>query len=212
MENLKKLEKSKLLKELDYIKTEFSWRKEVISSNDPLFINSVNEFLNKNPEIKKEFDEKINSKIDDLLEKEKQKIIEDEIKREESMENEFNEELNSQEDIDQEDKNKIKKIKSIYRQIVKITHPDKVNNKKLNNLYLEATDYYQQEDIISLYLVCDDLDIPYEIEESEFKLISNNISKFKDQVKFFENTFTWNWYNTEDKDRVVVDYIKRQLI
>lgn len=216
MENLKKLEKSKLLKELDYIKSEFYWRKEVMSSNDPLFINSVNEFLNKNPEIKKQFDEKINAKIDDLLEKERQKIIEDESEEDNFLNNEeesiLQEELKEEKVVDQENVDRLKKIKSIYRQIVKLTHPDKVKNKKLNNLYLEATEYYQQEDLISIYSICDELDIDYTIEESEYDLISKNISKLKEQVNLFESTFTWNWYNTEDKDRVVIDYIKRQLV
>lgn len=212
MEILKKLEKRKLLKELDYIKSELTYRKEVVSSNDPLFISSVNEFLNNNPEIKKDFDEKINSKIDELLEKEKNKILEEELNNLKESEEEINDnEEIIETEIDIEKKNLSKKIKYIYRQIVKLTHPDKVSNKKLNNLYLEATEYYQQEDIISLYFICDELDISYELEESEFGLISENISKFREQMRFLENTFTWNWYNTEKKDEVVAEYIKRQL-
>jgi hypothetical protein len=212
MEILKKLEKRKLLKELDYIKSELTYRKEVVSLNDPIFISSVNEFLDKNPEVKKTFDEKINSKIDDLLEKEKQRILIEELDEFEVtddviIEPEFEK---TEEDIQVEKLNK--KIKGLYRQIVKLTHPDKVSNKKLNELYLEATEHYKKEDIISLYFICDELDISYELEESEFNLISDNISKFREQMKFLENTFTWNWYNTENKDEVVIEYIKRQLI
>ena len=49
MNKLKILEVKKLLKELDYIESDFEYRSEVISEADSEFIQSVNDFLVSHP-------------------------------------------------------------------------------------------------------------------------------------------------------------------
>jgi DNA gyrase subunit A len=63
-------------------------------------------------------------------------------------------ENNQIEDDNQEDDN----LKKLYRQVVKVTHPDKVKNKSLNSFYIDATNSYNNDDYINLYLIAIKLD------------------------------------------------------
>jgi hypothetical protein len=46
------------------------------------------------------------------------------------------------------------KIRKLYRDIVKVTHPDKVDNKSLNDIYIESTKCYDENDKIGIYKIC----------------------------------------------------------
>ena len=63
MNKIKQLEIKKLLKELDYIESDFVYKNELVQEADNSFIRSVNELLLKHPDLKEIFDKKINSKI-----------------------------------------------------------------------------------------------------------------------------------------------------
>ena len=105
-------------------------------------------------------------------------------------------------------------IKKIYREIVKSTHPDKIKNQKLNELYLEATDAYEKNDIITLYRVCSELRIDFDLPENYVDDLSQKISSLKKQISFLETTYTFKWVKSEtqhDKNRVVVEFIRSQI-
>ncbi len=217
MDKLKTLEIKKLLKELDYIESDFEYRSEVISEADSEFIKCVNSFLDAHPELKEIYDQKITDQINRTI-KEKVDISiknEEEAIEVEEAEKEF---IDSGDDIVVESDKIIEtispKLKKLYREIVKLTHPDKVKKKKLNDIYIKATDYYNLNDKIGIYKICSDLDIYYEIEIEDGDFISNKIDSYKKKIGFMESTFTWRWYRTEnenEKNQILINYIKLRI-
>ena len=132
MHNIKKLEIKKLFKELDFLESDYEYRNEVINAVDSNFIEEVYSILERNPELKTIYDEKYEvetvSEADDvIIHSEEQQIID----RIESS----------------------PKIRKLYREIVKITHTDKVTNTKLNDAYIKATGYYDINDYIRVYQI-----------------------------------------------------------
>ncbi len=223
MSKLKKLETKKLLKELEFVESDYDFKNEVVSEADGEFLNSVTKFLEGHPQLKELFDQKINYKIDQMLKKK-----EDEIKELERAESErIGDTSNSiegeetiieeaiEEDIEKnEDTESNNKIRKLYREIVKLTHPDKVKSKKLNDYYIRATGFYDIKDLAGIYSICDELNIEYEVDESDNVLITDKITKLRDRIKFMESTFTWRWHygvDQQDKDNVILTYIRMQL-
>jgi hypothetical protein len=208
MSKLKQLEIKKLMKELDFIKSDFNYKNEIIQEADNSFINSVNSLLEQHPLLKEVFDKKINNKIENIFQQ-KSEEIKEKIEIEENINESFNfeDEVVVRKVID-------KKVRKLYREIVKVTHPDIVINKKLNELYLKATQFYNENDITGTYSICDELDIDYEPEDSDNQIISEKIISLKSRINFMESTLTWVWYHSTDeneKEQMVLRYIKNQL-
>lgn len=195
MDRLKKLELNKLVHELEFIRSDYQYKSEMIQEADKEFINSVNKIIESHSDLKELYEEKLKKNYDRTLEN---FDIESE---------EVYEELEPEEVEDP-------KLKSLYRKIVKLTHPDKIGTDVFNNVYIESTKYYQEKDIISIYQICDKLNIDYEFEDNDYFLIQNKISEIKERIKFLETTFTWLWINTEESQReqIILNFIKSQLI
>ena len=200
MFDLKKLEIKKLIKEFEYVKSDYEYKSEIIREADSQFLENVDIFVGKNVELKNIYKEKVDIKLKDKIE---EKV-------------EFNkDEYVINQDVNKNDKNdKNDKLKRLYYQIAKLTHPDKIDQERLNNLYLEASKCYEVNDIIGIYQICDDLFIKYDIEESDIEMIKDNIKLFKDRISFIENTFTWKWYNSgeDTKKEMILKYIRKQII
>ena len=234
MDKIKQLEIKKLLKELDYVESDFEYKSEIISENDSKFMRDVNKFLEKHPNLKEMFDKKINDKIQDILNKNKKNDNTDIIKREEedvidtedtrtdsdSDKNDAQEGAEKEEDIQSAEEDEIKenikspKIKKLYREIVKLTHPDRVKNKRLNDLYLKATDFYDKNDIAGIYDICSELKIEYDMDEEDAVNIMIKIKTLKDRIGFVESTFTWKWHyckTDQERDQLIYLYIRTQI-
>ena len=206
MENIKKLDINRLIKELDYVKSDFNYKSELLQEADPVFIKSVDSFLETHPQLKQVFDEKLLERqitkdpvVYPIME---QAIFEDVI-GEVSIE-----EIETKEEV------KDPKLRSLYRSIAKSTHPDKIKDESLKELYLEATSAYDNNNILPILAICDRLRIPYEVTEEETNLIKSEIQSLKNRVSFLETTFTWQWYNQTDmniRETVILSYIKAQL-
>lgn len=140
MNNLQKLELKRMFKELEFYQSDYLYKNELVTQAEGEFITVVNEFLENQPDVKSVFDEIINKRVDESI---KKKI---EIANIESIEDE---------DIEY---NEVKpKIKKLYREIVKSTHPDKIENDRLNDIYIRSTKYYDTGDFLSIYSICDEL-------------------------------------------------------
>ena len=86
--------------------------------------------------------------------------------------------------------------------------------KNLNNIYIDATSYYELEDIIGIYKICNNLNISYDIEVEDEILISEKINYLKSKISFMENTLTYKWLNSEDnsdKDNIILNYIRMRI-
>lgn len=219
MDKFKQLEQKKILKELDYIETDFEFKNEIISEVDSEFINGVNEFLKERPDLKELFDKKMGKKFDDDIDnKSNDENNKDGEGGEKVNPDQIEDNLNDDGDISEEveiepKKEKSPKVKKLYREIVKLTHPDKVKVKKLNDLYLKATEYYESDDITGLYSICNELGIEYELDESDNESILLKIKSLKGKIGFIESTFTWKWYSAKEKEKenLILNYIQLQL-
>jgi hypothetical protein len=214
MNKIKQLEIKKLLRELDFIESDFIYKNELVQEADNSFIRSVNDLLIKHPDLKDIFDKKINSKIENVFKK-RQEIIKGitESDEKEISLDEFIDEIVEQTSF-VEVEIEVSKIKKLYREIVKRTHPDKVSNKKLNELYLKSTFFYEANDIAGIYSICDELDLDYEVDEKDNKMIVDKINNLKSRITFMESTITWKWFHSEDekeKEQLVLRYIENQL-
>lgn len=112
-----------------------------------------------------------------------------------------NKEINYPKSENKETSDKYKKIKTLYRKIATRTHPDKVKIKFLNDLYLKAKNYYQKNDLFSLYLICNDIDIEYNLDDDEIIDFKRQINQLKDSNKFVEETYLWLWHFEQDEDK-----------
>ena len=200
MNRLQFLQTKKLFKELDYMESDFEYRTEIISEADSEFISKVNNFLEEHPKLKEIYDDKIDTHIQKNILKNTEEVIE--LFEEEVIEQEIFEEV------------KLPKVKKLYREIVKLTHPDKVDQKSLNDLYLTATKYYDNNDKIGLYKVCTELDIDYDLDDEDNQIIESKIDDLKRRIEFLESTFTWQWINTDgekEKLEMMIQFIRMRL-
>ncbi len=197
MEKIKELKIKKLLKELDFLEGNFLYTKEIVNEADSNFMENVSTLLSNEPEIK----EKYNQRLDDDIKKT--------IKIDKKKENTDTEPI----------ENKIKKdpskeTKKIYREIAKVTHPDKANDELLKLIYIEATDLYNSDDKIGLYKICDKLNIDYVIDENDEEFIKYKIEDMRKKIFFLESTYTWKWLNTEDdekKSEIILKFINMKI-
>lgn len=206
MSKLKQLEIKKLMKELDFIESDFNYKNEIVQEADSNFIKSVNTLLEQHPLLKDVFDKRINGRIESIF-KQKDEEIKEKIETEENNSETEEEEVIVRKVID-------KKVRKLYREIAKVTHPDIIINKKLNDLYLKATKFYNDNDITGTYSVCDELDIDYEPEDSDNQIISEKIVSLKSRIDFMQSTLTWVWYHSSDeseREQMILRYIKSRL-
>ncbi len=219
MNKVKELRIKKLLKELEYIESDFEYRNEVISEADTEFINSINSFLQNHPDLKEIYDNKVTEKINQSIQKKEEEKSEEKSEDENNESNDSDIEDKESKDSEENEENvKNKKhtsqIKKLYREIVKMTHPDKIKDSKLNNIYIKATKYYEDDNKIGIYAVCNELGIPYELSDEDVDIIYNQIKKYEEKIRFIESTYTWKWYNSEDdaeKNQILMNYIKMRI-
>jgi hypothetical protein len=205
MSKLRSIQLKKLLKELEYMELEFEYRTELVQEVDLKFTRQINEFLDENPTIKEVYDQKndlrlqsaIESKINEIQSEVDELEVEDEV-----------EELDLLPTVST-------KVKKLYREIVKVTHPDLINKKNLNEIYLYATKYYNLNDKIGIYRICSELNIDYDIDEEDEVDISKKINEVKSKISFLESTWAWKWFTTEserEKNQIMIDFIKLRIV
>ena len=211
MSKLKRLEVKKLLKELDFIESDFNYKNEIVFEADINFIKSVNDLLEKHPMLKDVIDKKTNKRVDSVF----SDIIKEALDKDNEVleEEELVEEFINEEVVSVVNPREVK-MKKLYRDIAKLTHPDKIVSEKLNDLYLKSTKFYKNSDITGIYYICDELGITYEIDDEDNEMITNKINSLKNRISFMESTLTWRWYHSEnekEKEQILLSYIKMQL-
>ena len=204
MDKIKQLQIKKLLKELEFVESDYDYKSEAMSIYDAEFMNEVDKFLENRPDLKEKYETKVNKQLDEAVKKQ----VEEAENRETSVEEEFQESENKTAE------EKSPKLKKLYRDIAKITHPDRVKDLKLNDWYIKATEYYEENDLTGLYFICDQLSIEYEVDETDNDFISTKITKLKERINFMESTYTWMWYSADTdlkKEMLIMNYIQMQM-
>lgn len=177
------LETKKMIKEYIYLLSDEEYKKEIIEKNKNIFLEEIN-------------NKKIKLGFKDVQEISEQTNIEYE---------------NKKKDINNNQKfSTNKKIKKIYREIVKNTHPDKTSSKEKNDKYIEAKKSYENGDFVNLYLIATDLDLNFELENEDINLMKINIQEKKKYLSNIEQSYLWIWFNSKnesEKDKVINAFI-----
>ena len=91
------------------------------------------------------------------------------------------------------------RIKKIYRNIVKKTHPDKAESEELKELYILATEAYEAYDIFELCIISKKLNIKVKLSLEETKTLNELIDSKKNDIKKIEDSFIWLWIMAGDE-------------
>lgn len=192
-DKLKNLKIQKLIQEYTFLLTDDEYKKEVVNTYQKDFLSIINGMLipeePKKDSEKKEENTDENKKDEGELPKKQPKI---------------NNEL-----INDVTKNKIKKT---YREIVKLTHPDKVNSNDLIKVYIEAKGAYEDNDLFTLYFICSKLNIVLDLDEEDTEVLNKLIELKKKELKLIENSFLWMWVhakNDTEKEKLVTTFVDK---
>ena len=191
---IKELENIKLIRELNYLRSEYEYKLNLIQSYNIDFYNWIEKILIMNSELKEMYDNKKNISLSE------------QVKKSEKLE------------IDDDDESVIEgdsKLKDFYRQIVKVTHPDKINSDTLNTLYNEANQAFKEGNKIDIVLLCDRLGLSYEITEEDRESLRIEITGIRKKIDYLESSYVYQWKLTDDenlKNKVALNYIKNLII
>lgn len=219
----------KLFSELEFLTVDHEFKKEMFGKYQLEFNQKIADFLDDNPEIKKEYDDIVNAtmpqpmspeELEEQLKKEaertpeeekeiedKKKEIEDALKEEQFAEN--LEKRTFTEDPD---------IKRIYRDIVKITHPDKIKRESLDRqtilkkYYLEATEAYNSQSLYQIVRVATLLDLDIgDLSDENLDRLELDLKRLRGDVKQIESTLVWKYFE-ELRDDVQRKILIKQFV
>lgn len=186
---MQELENIKLIRELNYLKSEFEYKSSLVEMYNIDFRNWVDKILN------------INSELKDIFEQNTQESKVGSISNSEEESDEVTVESD--------------KLKSFYRQIVKLTHPDRIQGDSLNLIYNEANIAFKNGDSLEMLLICDRLGLPYQIDDEEKELLKSEISDLRNKIIMLESTYPYQWAIKEDDDAknvIALNYIKKLIL
>jgi hypothetical protein len=172
---IKDLEIKKLIQEYSFLLTDDEYKKQLITEFQTAFLNAIQKVreelgLPTPPPVVDNGDKKDDNQ--------KKKKVDPDM-------------------VDKETKDKIKKI---YREIVKLTHPDKVETQEAIDLYMKATEAADNFDLFELYQICDQLNIVVDLDLNDKSLLNILIDTKKDELKNLENSFVWKWIHLPSED------------
>lgn len=104
------------------------------------------------------------------------------------------------------------KIKIVYREIAKKCHPDKVIDSYLNNMYMQAHEAYDKNDLLTLYRICQKLNMEIELDQSYIDLLQRIVNVKKQKSVILESSFLWLWVHAktkEEKETLIIQYINQ---
>lgn len=188
-EKIHELHINKIIQEYSYLKSDEEFKKEVISTRQSEFLKIINQtLLNYSPDQLKKHDENQGPPVEN-----KKPGI----------------------DIDEIPNNTKVKAKNVYRDIVKLTHPDKVDDEELNELYIEAKDAYEVYDLFELYFIARSLNIKLKLTFEEMDTLNKLIELKKQNIKSLESSYVWLWINgssEDEKTRIVNQFIEQHYL
>jgi len=186
-DKLKQLEIKKLLSEYEYLIVDDEYKQQIISDYSSQFINEINE--------KSGIKEEKSEEDEEIIPPEEREIIK---------------KIND-EDLTDETK---KRMKSMFREIMKKTHPDKVQSEELVDIYIKSKEAYETNDILGLCFYANKLNVIVELSDMEIEILKDMIKKKKEELDSIEKSWLWLWYKAgteQAKDNVVKLYYNNVL-
>ena len=100
----------------------------------------------------------------------------------------------------------------MYRRIAEKTHPDKIGDDSQAEIFSEAAEAYQENNVAKLLDLASSLNIEFtELSEDTLKLLENNITSMNQYIVSKKSTSAWSWHMTqtdEDKKMVIEKILK----
>jgi len=186
-DKLKQLEIKKLLSEYEYLIVDDEYKQQIISDYSSEFINEINEKSGIKEEKPEEDGEIIPPEEKEIIKKINDEDLTDETK---------------------------KRMKSMFREIMKKTHPDKVQSEELVDIYIKSKEAYETNDILGLCFYANKLNVIVELSDMEVEILKDMIKKKKEELETIEKSWLWLWYkaSTEQaKDNIVKLYYNNVL-
>jgi hypothetical protein len=110
------------------------------------------------------------------------------------------------------DKSTRNKIKQLYREIAKRTHPDRCADTSLHELYVEATEAAEEFDLFALYEICNRLDITHSVDAEDKDILKQRIMHKREELKAIEASFIWLYAhapNEEYRTKLVEQFVTK---
>lgn len=207
-----------------YLQEELSMKEDILHKEDINFQKAVRKVLEENPELNDLFENKNKPiKQEHVNSEEDSNVTDDASSNDNGDDNSTGVDDNNDNDKSEKEVTEIEnkpkqskdpELKSLYRKIVKLTHPDRIDNEELVSLYKEATDYYDSNDIMSIYDICEKLDIEYERPEGYDKEIEKKINNLQNKLNNVESSYTWIWYTSETDEKkidIINNFINQKI-
>lgn len=202
----------KLFEEHNIVRDEYKYKIELIKQNKNTFHAQIESFLSENPQLKKLVGEDLtdfSSDVDEITTKDTTRHIE-------KTQN-FTPgglivipNLPGEYQIDNSS-NKDDEIKKLYREIVKLTHPDKYHGGEKLNIYLLAGDYYQSKDYVSLIVLSHSLGLVERVDIETIQEVLKKIAEYKLKNHLLEKDITLIWYSSQNKTGIIIEYISQMI-
>lgn len=91
-------------------------------------------------------------------------------------------------------------LKKLYRSIAQLTHPDKVQDERLNDIFRETAEAYSQENWMLLVEFATELNIDIEyLSDETCEIIEKSISENQKKMLGIKNTFSYIWSQQKDE-------------
>ena len=124
------------------------------------------------------------------------------------------------EDIEEEDKEQIKKFSKIFKMIAKKIHPDKFANRmrteeveEKEELFKRASSGFEDRDWGKMLDVAEQINVKPANAEELYPEIRKEIAKIKEKIQKNDSMYSWKLYQCEDneecKDLIMADFFKR---
>jgi hypothetical protein len=177
----------RLRRELQFVQSELEYVQEVLSEWHLIFEEYHRDYCKRKEIDLDQLNKQSSKKIDQLIPKP--------VKKESGV-------------ILYEDKKDKDVFKKLYKKIARKLHPDLGGDEKE---FQEATTAMQEKNFEKILDICDKHDILIEIDKEMLKLLEQQISDTKEQIKKEKSTYSWSLYSCADdkcKDNVVKKFLK----
>jgi len=104
------------------------------------------------------------------------------------------------------------KVKRLYREIAKHTHPDRSDDADLHDVYVAATEAADEFDLFALYEICHSLDITHSIDPEDKDILRQRIMHKREALKAIESSFIWLYAHApseEAKQKLVDQFVNK---
>ena len=171
-DKLEQLAIKRLLKEYSFLVLDDEYKKEVISTGKSEFMKMVHDMRGDDPPPPSSTD--VSEQVGDMPKKPKidPSTIDPKVRE---------------------------KVKKLYREIAKLTHPDKTNSEQHVELYTKATEAMEEFDLMVLYNICDSLNISYTLDKEDKEVLKEHIKNKKEKLSGIENSFIWLFMHEENE-------------